>query len=214
MGSIPLDNGESVDYPDGSSSGLASAFATFATAIANLFKKRERFDFTWANSSERTGQTGMIQGSRGYQEDTKAEYAYDGSTWRLTALPARSFTPSFTNFTLGNGTINTATYEVVGSVVKGTVEIKLGSTSSLSGSVVMNLPVPAASFKDGRPIGQGTYIDSGTGYYPGRLNMDGSGAAKLQYEPSSFFSSINATQPFTWTTNDEILLDFSYTAAI
>lgn len=52
-------------------------------SIETAFGKRERFDFVWANSAERTGQTGMVQGSRGYQIDTKTEYLYDNSNWRL-----------------------------------------------------------------------------------------------------------------------------------
>lgn len=44
---------------------------------------RERYDFVWATSAERTSQLGMTQGSRGYQVDVKAEYIYDNSVWRL-----------------------------------------------------------------------------------------------------------------------------------
>lgn len=44
---------------------------------------RERYDFVWASQAERTAQTGMTQGSRGYQVDVKAEYIYDNSLWRL-----------------------------------------------------------------------------------------------------------------------------------
>ncbi len=94
MGSITLDNGESVYIHDGTGSADPAAIsAAEGSSLANLMKNRERFDYTWADSSERDGQTGMVQGSRGYQEDTKSEYLYDSSAWRL-ALPYIEFTGS------------------------------------------------------------------------------------------------------------------------
>jgi hypothetical protein len=97
MGSIPLDNGESVYIHDGTGSADPVAIsAAEGSSLANLMAKRERFDFTWADSGERTGQTGMVQGSRGYQEDNKTEYLYDNSSWRL-ALPYAEYTASQTN---------------------------------------------------------------------------------------------------------------------
>lgn len=56
--------------------------------------KRQRYDFVWANSAGRTSQLGMVQGSRGYQSDTKSEYLYDNSTWRL-AVPYALFSGSY-----------------------------------------------------------------------------------------------------------------------
>ena len=92
MGSIALDNGESVYIHDGTGSADPVAIsAAEGSSVANLMKNRERFDYTWADSTERTGQTGMVQGSRGYQEDTKTEYIYDNSVWRL-ATPYIEFT--------------------------------------------------------------------------------------------------------------------------
>lgn len=84
MGSIPLDNGESVYIHDGTGSADPVAIsAAEGSSVAALMANRERFDYTWANSAERVAQTGMVQGSRGYQEDTKTEYLYDSSAWRL-----------------------------------------------------------------------------------------------------------------------------------
>lgn len=103
MPSISLDNGESIVLADGTSAGdpFASVNA-LANSVADLMGNRERFDYTWANSTERTAQTGMVQGSRGYQEDTKTEYIYD-PTWRL-ALPWAEFTASKTGSDSGSTT--------------------------------------------------------------------------------------------------------------
>lgn len=56
---------------------------TQAASIQAALAKRQRYDYVWPTSAERTAQTGMTQGSRGYQVDTKTEYLYDNSNWRL-----------------------------------------------------------------------------------------------------------------------------------
>lgn len=94
MGSIPLDNGEHVYVHDGSGSMDPVAIsAAEGSNLANLMKNRQRFDYAWANASKRTAQTGMVQGSRGYQVDTKTEWLYDAGAWRL-AIPYAEFTGS------------------------------------------------------------------------------------------------------------------------
>lgn len=104
MGSIALDNGESVYVHDGTGSADPVAIsAAEGSSVANLMKNRERFDYTWANSTERTGQTGMVQGSRGYQEDTKTEYLYENSQWRI-AVPYSEFTSPSVSAVDGNWT--------------------------------------------------------------------------------------------------------------
>lgn len=218
MGSIPLDNGESVYIHDGTGSADPVAIsAAEGSSVANLMKNRERFDYTWANSTERTEQTGMVQGSRGYQEDTRAEYVYgsSGSVWQLTALPQQSWNPVWTNFTLGTSSI-IARYEIVGSRCIGDLRVKMASGFSFvaASGVVMSLPVPPESPMDGRPVGTATYIDSGTGYYPGRLLMDSSGSVRLTYQPASFMSSIDDNEPHVWAVDDEILLEFNYQCVV
>lgn len=52
-------------------------------SVQAAFLKRMRYDYVWVNSAARTAQTGMTQSSRGYQLDTKTEYIYDNSNWRI-----------------------------------------------------------------------------------------------------------------------------------
>jgi hypothetical protein len=92
MGSIPLDNGESIYIHDGTETADAVAISLAeGNSLAALMRNRERFDYTWADSAARTAQTGMVAGSRGYQIDTRSEYIYDNSAWRL-ALGYAEFT--------------------------------------------------------------------------------------------------------------------------
>lgn len=92
MGVINLRTGEQISYADGGSADQTGASnLQIANSIANLMKRRERGDYVWANAGERTGQTGMMEGDRGRQKDTKTEWLFDNSQWRL-ATPYIEFT--------------------------------------------------------------------------------------------------------------------------
>lgn len=77
--------------------------ATQASSIHNQFALRERYDFQWANDAERQAQTGMVQGSRGYQSNTRSEYLFDSAAWRL-AVPHTEWT--FTSAANAAGGVN------------------------------------------------------------------------------------------------------------
>lgn len=89
-------------WDNGDPTSIVQESQTQGATIQAALSKRERFDFVWANSAERTGQTGMVQGSRGYQVDTSSEYLYDNSAWRL-AIP-------YAEYSKGTQSIPTGTY--------------------------------------------------------------------------------------------------------
>jgi hypothetical protein len=214
MGAISISTGESLYVATGGDNLQPSAISSSEqSSLAAMFERRQWFHYRWANAAARTAQTGMLQGSYGLQVDTDTEYRFAGGAWRISVLPATAFTPSWTNLTLGTSTVS-ADYEIAGSVCKGKARVLLASGFSISGSILMNLPVTAAAILDGRPIGSATYIDAGLGYYRGTLLMNASGQARLMYEPTAFLGPINATSPFTWVATDEIIIDFLYQAAI
>jgi len=72
------------------------------------FNKRERADWVWANSGERSAQTGMVQGSRGYQIDTETEYIWDNSIWNITR--------PHTEWTVASKSISSSTVTDVGTL--------------------------------------------------------------------------------------------------
>ena len=72
---------------------LQNYSATHASSVQNALALRERYTFVWANQSERVGQAGMVESSTGYQIDTKTEYIYENSSWRL-KTPFAVFTAS------------------------------------------------------------------------------------------------------------------------
>lgn len=94
-------------WDNGDPTSIVQESQTQGASIQAALSKRERFDFVWANSAERTAQTGMVQGSRGYQVDTKSEYIYDNSAWRL-SLSFIRFSGTGNMATSGTGWIGPA----------------------------------------------------------------------------------------------------------
>jgi len=131
-----------------------------------------------------------------------------------------AYTPTWTNLTVGNGTV-TAAYTQIGKTVMGKIHIAAGSTSSITGSVpTFTLPVTAATFGSNNPnivIGQGWYQDAGVAYYAltvgfntattGRwFALGASGTYATGNDPS-------ATVPGTFGSSDTLSLYFIYEAA-
>jgi len=126
-----------------------------------------------------------------------------------------TYTPSFTNATVGNGTVSAA-YTQINKLVVGRVSFTLGSTSAVSNYVVVTVPIAAkvatyggtVTYHDASPkaVYQGFFDPSSTtsGIVIGVLNSAGT------YVVGGGMSS---TVPFTWTTSDQILLNFYYEAA-
>jgi len=98
---MPTTSPDNIFYEDGTVQyGDATNAAMQATSIQNALNLRQGYNFVWANAAARTAQTGMVQGSTGYQVDTKTLYSYDNSAWRLQVSHAVFDTPS-TNITSG-----------------------------------------------------------------------------------------------------------------
>lgn len=70
-------------WTNGDPTSLVQMSQSMGDSIQTAFNKRQRYTYVWPTSAERTAQTGMVQGSLGYQVDTKSDYIYDASAWRL-----------------------------------------------------------------------------------------------------------------------------------
>lgn len=132
----------------------------------------------------------------------------------------QTWTPSWTNLTVGNGTV-LAKYVQVGKIVHGYVYLTFGSTTSISGVVSCSLPVTAAANilpgVDTLPIGPVRYLDSGTAGYNGFANLASTGVVSLYVlrtdSTYAIDNGVTSTIPFTWTTNDSIRFVFTYEAS-
>lgn len=119
-----------------------------------------------------------------------------------------SFTPSWTNVTIGNATI-TARYCQIGKVVFCSIEFAMGSTTSITGyPIQFSLPVTAKNGSVG--IGNVYMEDAGVSGYTGVLRIVNTASIALFTYAGGVTTS---TVPFTWATGDLFKTTFTYEAA-
>lgn len=146
--------------------------------------------------------------------------ATTGSSWAW-----QSWTPTWTNLTVGNGTVN-AKYVQTGKTVFYRLVLVMGSTTSVGvgGYVTFTLPAPyispGSSGTASIMIGQAWFEDTGTANYQGQVHTGAIGSGSVAYISASTTGGvyrqaayINATIPFTWGTGDSINCYGFYEAA-
>lgn len=172
-------------------------------------------DAAFGGSGEKTlaeGQTCYIEGAPNRLQ------VYDGSAWLNVDTKFTTFTPTWTNLTVGNGT-QVGQYVQIGKFVYVEGQITLGSTSSVSTNPTLTYPITIASGSGSRPdpIPFFTYYgDTGTAAYYGISQAGGTGLILYGMNVAGTYPtlvSVTATAPFTWTTNDVISYSFTYEAA-
>jgi hypothetical protein len=126
-----------------------------------------------------------------------------------------SYTPTFTNLSVGNGTL-IARYLKVGRAVWFNFTFQLGSTSSVSSDIAVSLPVTASS-NPGAFTVVGQFIDvSPLTVYPVVADAGTTGMNLRAINAAGTYATwalTSATVPFTWATNDKILCSGFYEAA-
>lgn len=130
-----------------------------------------------------------------------------------------SWTPTFTNLTIGNGTLS-CNYIQIGKHVSARFYLKFGSTTSISGDLIFTLPATAVAYTGTagvRPIGMANMYNTSSSVIKGIVNIASTTTANIRaitanstYADNAILSS---TVPFTWATNYEIGAFFSYEAA-
>ncbi len=128
-----------------------------------------------------------------------------------------SYTPTFTGFTLGNGTVS-ASYSRIGDTVFVRASIGLGSTSSVTGAMTISNPVNNAS-ADYMFIGQAVlWAFGGSGALnTGTIWESATGSSTIFASNASTTylgnTDLSATIPFTWASGNFMRLQFQYKAA-
>jgi hypothetical protein len=145
--------------------------------------------------------------------------ARDLADWGDQAVNAESawttYTPTFTNLTVGNSTV-AARYKQIGKIVFVSMKFTRGSTGSIGTTPTMSLPVTNAT--NGIFNGTTYYEDTGTQGFLGYL-LIGTNPSEVYFGCQNVSGTyqttayISATVPFTWTTNDNINIQFYYEAA-
>jgi hypothetical protein len=188
-------------------------------------------DFKWVTSDDANAIQNAIVDAKGdliaaSANDTPARLAVGANDLLLTAASGEatglkytggwtSYTPSFTNLTVGNGTL-VGRYQQIGKIVNVYVALRLGSTSSVGSSPYFDLPI-AQGRNTQNYIYTGAILDAGTADILGCVVLQSGGAAYICFvntaSTSGSISYASATTPMTWTTNDVFQFLFSYEVA-
>jgi hypothetical protein len=153
--------------------------------------------------------TSPIDGMLTYLEDLDRYDSYQGS-WIPVITPGAwiSWTPTFTNITVGNG-VTSARYIKIGKTVIGYVEFTLGSTSSITTNARFTLPTTSRITWINPTV---TYLDSGI-IFPGASYMDSNQLYLMAINTAGTYAVgtiVSATIPFTWVTGDLFSATFIY----
>ena len=137
-----------------------------------------------------------------------------GMKWATAASGAFTFaayTPTYTNLTVGNGTV-TARYGQSGKFVFVDYKLVFGSTTSLTSAITFSLPVTALATVD---QGSAYILDAATAEFISQVRLESTTTVKViaTQNASNIATQINSTFPMTWTTNDEIRFTLVYEAA-
>ena len=155
-------------------------------------------------------------GQRIFESDTGRELLYDGSGWVIMSEPEQPWAPTFASgVTVGNGAWSlTGTHRHDGRIdIAGT--FTLGSTSAITGSIVLNLPVAAARAPEARDIsgmaaiGGGFYDLSGGGGNTSAVTLFALSASGSYV----FIAGTSNTVPAAWGTGSAFTVRGSYPMA-
>ena len=134
-------------------------------------------------------------------------------TW-VEQYPWQTWSPSYDNITVGNGTA-VARYQQIGKTVNVRYQLTFGSTTTIAYLPGLSLPVTAAATAYNQTNLH--LSDSGANGYFGSAYFSNTtyvyffvSQANSTY---SFMQGVSATIPFTWTTSDAIYLTMTYEAA-
>jgi hypothetical protein len=140
---------------------------------------------------------------------TSTGLKWDNDAWT-------SYTPTFTNLTVGNSTLNFK-YKQIGKTVIVRATFTLGSTGSMGTNPTFTLPVTSTSYGTNSQLGDFYVEDAAIVGYMGRFMYGSTTSASMQIYNSSTtylsFSGVSATVPFTWGTGDFFTGQFFYEAA-
>lgn len=154
-----------------------------------------------------------VDGMTIYETDTDSYATYNGSSW-ATLGGWTTWTPTLTNMTQGNGTV-TARYNRIGKRVDFYFELLLGSTSAISTTPNITLPVTATAAST-FAMSVRCFDSSASQHYVGETLGATATAVSMAVLPStagSQLASVSATNPFTWATGDILHCHGTYEAA-
>ena len=139
---------------------------------------------------------------------TLAETTQDALHSRAPAT-STTYTPTFTNLTLGNGTVS-AKYVKDGAIIIDQIVITFGSTTAIMGAVTI-AGLQASVSATPMIVGSVNLHDTGSAYYSGVARAASATSIEIHVQNASgtytTLGSLSATIPHTWATGDQIIIN-------
>lgn len=195
-------------YPNESATADAETAALEIAAPVLIPDADGTRDLGYRGTTNRRWRNGSFTGT----VDAAVLYASSGLFERARSVAAgewEAYTPTWTNLTVGDGTV-VARYTQIGTTVVFSVRITFGSTTSISGIPRVSLPAPLQT----SPLsllgfGDVFAYEDGVGSHSGRGIVSSSTEVALYYGASPL-AAISATAPFTWATGDVLHIMGAY----
>jgi hypothetical protein len=158
-----------------------------------------------------------IEGLHTYDRDPNPPFAVSANSAAVANLiaddvdaAATSYTPTWTNGSIGNGTL-TGSYLQIGDLVVVWIYMLAGGTTTFgAGSAwTFSLPVTAASANLG--VGSALIQDTGTAFFVGTVSM--ATTTTITIHTNNAASAVINNVPHAWASTDLLKLVFAYPAA-
>jgi hypothetical protein len=150
-----------------------------------------------------------VDGMTTYLQDLDRYDSYSGAAWVQVVSTSAwiSYTPTFSSFTLGNGTV-VARYNIVGKTMFIRFALTLGSTSSVTGGIGFSLPSGfVTNFTNQSPVGEGYATISGVNYFVAPVVQSATSLTAFTMIASTSFltaGDMSATAPATWVNGSKL----------
>jgi len=162
------------------------------------------------------GGTEVINSNRQIQNITGIDFSPSSGTGTpssnlLDDYEEGTFTPSFTNLEIENGSLF-GTYIKIGRSVTVIFGFKCGSSTSV-GTLgdITGLPFTSSNDYIGFIKVHGVAFDSGARWHEAVAVIENDSSRVLVPSSTNYNSAISATNPMTWTTNDILVFTATYT---
>lgn len=131
-------------------------------------------------------------------------------------LAWQTWAPTYSNLSLGNGTLDFAKYTAIGKTVSFRISITIGSSTSITGDIGFSAPVNGYSgVVDGATMsGFARYEDAGTASYAGSVQFSSATIIKFRIPTTNATyagdTGVNGTVPFAFGSGDRLLASGVY----